>query len=141
MQQKQQAWGVEAGLEEMVDGGAHKSNTSPVSPPLGEVVVEEMELPVPADGIIPLSILLKNDTELLMIDVRSALKRQLDLDEGTTRPSHEETVSQSCSFCLQAYFEDSHNSLQLHQSYSSASHSYLQIQKPPTPAQVRKRGN
>lgn len=72
MQQKQQAWGVEAGVEEMVDGGAHTSNTSPVSPPLGEVVVEEMELLVPADGIIPLSILLKNDTELLMIDVRSA---------------------------------------------------------------------
>lgn len=128
-------------MEEMVDGGAHTSNTSPVSPPLGEVVVEEMELPVPADGIIPLSILLKNDTELLMIDVRSALKRQLDLDEGTSCPSHEDTVSQSCSFGLQAYFEDSHNSLQLYRSYSSASHSYLQIQKPPTPAQVRERGN
>ncbi|XP_029705401.1 CD109 antigen [Takifugu rubripes] len=37
---------------------------------------------------------------------------------------------------IDAYFEDSHNSLQLYRTYSSPSHSYLQIQKPPTPVQV-----
>uniref|UniRef100_H3CZE0 CD109 molecule n=1 Tax=Tetraodon nigroviridis TaxID=99883 RepID=H3CZE0_TETNG len=68
-----------------------------------EMVAEEMELHVPADGIIPLSITLKNDTGILLIE---------------------------------AYFGDSHHSLQLYRGYSSPSHSYLQIQRPPTPAQV-----
>lgn len=58
----------------MVDGGAHSShNTSAVSPSLEEIMTDELKRPVPADGIIPLSIPLKKDTELLMIDVRSAL--------------------------------------------------------------------
>lgn len=73
-QLKHPAWGME--VDEMVDGGAHTSSTSDVSPPLEEIKTEEMKLPVPADGIIPLSIPLKNDTEILMIDVRSAVEHR-----------------------------------------------------------------
>lgn len=69
-QQQQQAWGV----EEKADGGAHMSNRSAVSPPLEEMMAEETELPVPADGMIPLSIPIQNDTEILMIDVSPPLK-------------------------------------------------------------------
>ena len=35
-----------------------------------ELTPEEMELPVPADGVIPIDIQLMNDTETLTIDVR-----------------------------------------------------------------------
>lgn len=72
MQQKQHSWGVEV-QEEVVVGAAHLSNVSAASPsPLEEIMAEEMELPVPADGRIPLSIPLRKDTEILLIDVRSA---------------------------------------------------------------------
>ncbi|KAF3850306.1 hypothetical protein F7725_020025 [Dissostichus mawsoni] len=71
-----------------------------------KMVVEEMEFPVPADGLIPLNIQIKNDTETLTID---------------------------------AFFEDSHSTLQLYSIYRSPSHSYLQI-KTPDPPQVMSRG-
>lgn len=35
-----------------------------------EMLPEEMEFPVPADGVIPLNIQLMNETETLTIDVR-----------------------------------------------------------------------
>lgn len=78
-QQKQQGW--MEGVEEKMDGGAPASNTSAVSPSPPppeeeEMVAEEMELHVPADGIIPLSITLKNDTGILLIEVSSAARGQ-----------------------------------------------------------------
>lgn len=81
----------------MVDGGAHRSNTSAVSPSLEEIMTEELKRPVPADGIIPLSIPLKKDTEILMIDVRSAFKGQLNRDErnlGQPKPFNPPAVGQ-----------------------------------------------
>lgn len=44
-----------------------------------------------------------------------------------------------CSF--QAYFGDSYNSLHLYRSYTSPSHSYLRIQTPVTPLEVRLRSD
>lgn len=73
----------------MVDGGAHTSSMSTVSPsPPDEMMGEEMELPVPEDGMVPLIIPLKNDTEILLIDVRSRFEGQLKTRRGggTTQP-------------------------------------------------------
>lgn len=60
--------------DEMVD--AHNPNVSSVMPPPLDIVTEEMEFPLPADGMIPLHIPLKNDTEILMIDVGSLSKEE-----------------------------------------------------------------
>lgn len=40
------------------------------------------------------------------------------------------------SFCFQASFEDSQKTLQVYRSYTSPSHSYLQVHKPPGPVEV-----
>lgn len=128
----------------MMELDAHISNSS-VFPSTTEA--EEMEFPVPADGLIYLHFPIKNNTEMLTLDVRLLLKnhislfRQLIVEECIIGPTFTSGNSQShtCSFCVQAYFEDSHNSLQLHRTYSSPSHSYLQIQKPPTTVQVNQR--
>lgn len=68
-QQTLKPWMME---DEMVDN--HQPNISLVMPPPEDVVTEEMELPLPADGMIPLHIPVKNDTEILMIEVGPASK-------------------------------------------------------------------
>ncbi|KAM9840307.1 CD109 antigen [Aulostomus maculatus] len=68
-----------------------------------ELLPQDLEVPVPADGLIPLHLHLMSETETLTID---------------------------------ASFEDSHNTLQLYRSYTSPSHSHLQIQRPSRPAEV-----
>ncbi|KAI9528342.1 hypothetical protein NQZ68_022034 [Dissostichus eleginoides] len=100
MQRKQNPWSWS--LDENKEMEPRRSN---VSGSYGikedeKMVVEEMEFPVPADGLIPLNIQIKNDTETLTID---------------------------------AYFEDSHSTLQLYSIYKSPSHSYLQINTPEPP--------
>ncbi|XP_051264948.1 CD109 antigen isoform X1 [Dicentrarchus labrax] len=105
MQRKQSPWSWKMdGEEQMLP---HRSNMSGpsanVRPRPEEIPPEDMEFPVPADGIIHLNIQLMNETETLTID---------------------------------ASFEESHNTLQLYRSYTSPSHSYLQIQKPPGPLKV-----
>lgn len=142
MQQIQKPWNWK--VHEMVELGAHTSNSSVLPSP---TEAEEMEFPIPADGLIYLLFPIKNNTEMLTIDVRLLFKnhitfRQLIGEECIIGPlafTSENSQSHTCSFCVQAYFEDSHNSLQLHRTYSSPSHSYLQIQKPPTPLQVNQR--
>ena len=42
--------------------------------------------------------------------------------------------------CFQASFEDGHGALQLDRSYTSPSHTYLQIQKPSAAAEVNAQG-
>ncbi|XP_033979709.1 LOW QUALITY PROTEIN: CD109 antigen-like [Trematomus bernacchii] len=101
MQRKRNPWSLS--LDENKEMEPRRSN---VSGSYGikeeKMMIEEMEFPVPADGLIPLNIQIKNDTETLTID---------------------------------AYFEDSHTTLQLYSIYKSPSHSYLQI-KTPEPPQV-----
>lgn len=116
----------------MVELGARTSNSSVLPSPAEP---EEMEFPVPAGGVIRLVIPLKNDTELLSIDVRPLLKSHQSSQASLWYIYRSVTPLWSA----QAYFEDSHSSLQLYRSYSSPSHSYLQIQKPPTPVQVKQR--
>lgn len=43
----------------------------------------------------------------------------------------------SLCLCLQAYFGDSSTSLHVYRDYASPSHSYLSIQRPLTPLEVR----
>ncbi|XP_078131515.1 CD109 antigen [Sander vitreus] len=103
MQQKQSPWSMQmAKVEVMVPRLLNISGPSKVGHS-EEMLPEEMEFPVPADGVIPLNIQLMNETETLTID---------------------------------AYFEDSHNTLQLYRRYTSPSDSYLQIQKPSRPLVV-----
>lgn len=54
-------------VDELVELGAHISNLSVLPPP---TETEEMEFPIPADGLIYLLIPIKNNTERLSIDVR-----------------------------------------------------------------------
>ncbi|XP_034059074.1 LOW QUALITY PROTEIN: CD109 antigen-like [Gymnodraco acuticeps] len=100
MQRKRNPWSWM--LDENKEMEPRRSNTSESYGIKEEekMVLEEMEFPVPADGLIPLNIQIKNDTETLTID---------------------------------AYFEDSHSTLQLYSSYKSPSHSYLQIKTPEPP--------
>lgn len=65
MQQIQKPWNWK--VDEMVELGAHISNSSVIPPP---TEAEEMEFPIPADGLIYLLIPIKNNTEMLTIDVR-----------------------------------------------------------------------
>lgn len=55
------------------------------------------------------------------------------------KPESRGNVFTICSF--QAYFGDSYNSLHLYRSYTSPSHSYLRIQTPVTPLEVRLRSD
>lgn len=143
MQQMQQPWNLN--VDEMVELGGHMSNLSVLPYP---TEAEEMEFPIPADGLIYLLIPIKNNTEMLTIDVRLLFKnhiilfRQVIVEECIIGPlafTSGNSQSHTCSFCVQAYFEDSHDSLQIYRTYSSPSHSYLQIQKPPAPLQVNQK--
>lgn len=72
MQQKQNPLSWEGDKEvEMVP---HRSNMSgsleTVRPTPTDTLPEETEFPIPADGIIPLHIQLKDETEMLTIEVR-----------------------------------------------------------------------
>ncbi|XP_056150214.1 CD109 antigen [Lampris incognitus] len=80
---------------------------STTAPKEEQMLVQEMLLPVPADGVIPIFIQLYDEIESLIID---------------------------------ASFEDGEQTLQLYNSYSSPSQSYLQIQTPQHPPQVKSRG-
>lgn len=62
-------------MDKVVEMGPRQSNLSGsfLHPIPMELTPEEMELPVPADGVIPLYIQLMNDTETLTIDVRRHL--------------------------------------------------------------------
>lgn len=61
-------------MDDVVEMVPRRSNMSSflrtVPPRPKEMVPEEMEFPVPADGVIPLYIQLMNETETLTIDVR-----------------------------------------------------------------------
>lgn len=84
MQQTQspRSWGK----DELVQLLALLSNTSSSSgagsPPPKETVPEEMEFPLPADGVIPLNIQLMNETEALTIDVRWPAKYDAKAETG-----------------------------------------------------------
>lgn len=69
MQRIQKPWNWK--VDEMEELDAHISNSS-VFPPTTEA--EEMEFPVPADGLIYLLFPIKNNTEMLTIDVRLLFK-------------------------------------------------------------------
>ncbi|KAI3364614.1 hypothetical protein L3Q82_011402, partial [Scortum barcoo] len=99
MQQKQSPWSWKMDKDgEMMPRQSNVSGFPGIIHPLPDKMLpEDMEFPVPADGVIPIHIELMNGTETLIID---------------------------------ASFEDSHNTLQLYRSYTSPSHSYLQIQRP-----------
>ncbi|XP_039980771.1 CD109 antigen isoform X2 [Xiphias gladius] len=104
MQRKQSPWIWEMDkVEEMRPRTSNTSGPSGRPPRPEETPPEEMEFPVPADGVISLYIQVMNETETLTID---------------------------------ASFEDSQSTLQLYRSYTSPSHSYLQIQKPTRPPEV-----
>nr|XP_033503796.1 CD109 antigen isoform X2 [Epinephelus lanceolatus] len=85
------------------------------------------------------------------------LQSNMSGPSGTVRPHQKEMQSKEMEFpvpadgviplnikvmdetevlAIDAYFEDSHETLQLYRSYTSPSHSYLQIQKPSTPAET-----
>ncbi|XP_042359642.1 CD109 antigen [Plectropomus leopardus] len=100
--QRQLFWEMDK-EEEMLPNASNMSNLFGMLHPRPEMLSEEMEFPVPADGVIPLNIKVMDDTEMLTID---------------------------------AYFEDSHNTLQLYVGYTSPSNSYLQIQKPSIPPEI-----
>lgn len=61
-------------MDDVVEMVPRRSNISDflrtVPPRPTEMVPEEMEFPVPADGVIPLYIQLMNETETFTIDVR-----------------------------------------------------------------------
>nr|XP_046229740.1 CD109 antigen [Scatophagus argus] len=105
MQHKQSPWSWK--MDEMDHMVLRQSNMSGLSRDghlrPEEMLPEEMEFPVPPDGVIPLHIQVMNETETLTID---------------------------------ASFENSHNTLQLYRSYTSPSHSYLQILNPSRPPEV-----
>lgn len=131
MQQKQSSWIW--GKEELVEIIPRRSNTSiflETAPPRpNEEAPEEIELRVPADGVIPLSIELMDETQTLTVDVSNLWPQtvsQLDVHNSCL----------SFPLCVQAYFGDSHNTLQLYRRYASPSRSYLQIQSPSAPAEV-----
>lgn len=65
MQKIQNPWNWK--VDEMVELGAHTSNSSVLPSP---IEAEEMEFPISADGLIYLLIPIKNNTEMLTIDVR-----------------------------------------------------------------------
>lgn len=69
MQQIQKPWNWK--VHEIVELGAHTSNSSVLPTPTES---EEMEFPIPADGLIHLLIPIKNNTEMLTIDVRLLFK-------------------------------------------------------------------
>ncbi|XP_076612690.1 CD109 antigen [Chaetodon auriga] len=51
-------------------------------------------------------------------------------------PLHIQLMNETETLTIDASFEDSHNTLQLYRTYTSPSHSYLQIQKPSRPPEV-----
>ncbi|XP_075940084.1 CD109 antigen [Anarhichas minor] len=106
MQQNTSPWSWKMDIKER-ENWPRRSNMSVTwgvgSPQPEEMLSEETEFPVPADGCIPLNIRVMDETETLTID---------------------------------AYFEDSHATLQLYRSYRSPSQSYLQIKKPSSPLEV-----
>ncbi|XP_067429401.1 CD109 antigen [Thunnus thynnus] len=51
-------------------------------------------------------------------------------------PLYIQLMNETATLTIDASFEDSQNTLQLYRSYTSPSHSYLQIQKPPRPPEV-----
>ncbi|KAM7395893.1 hypothetical protein PAMA_007252 [Pampus argenteus] len=55
-------------------------------------------------------------------------------------PLYIQLMNETATLTIDASFEDSQNTLQLYRSYISPSHSYLQIQKPFRPAEVKSRG-
>ncbi|KAM6906749.1 CD109 antigen [Lycodopsis pacificus] len=107
MQQNTSPWSWKMDIKERENWPGSGSNMSVTwgveSPQPEQMLSEETEVPVPADGRIPLNIRVMDETETLTID---------------------------------AYFEDSHDTLQLYRSYRSPSQSYLQIQKPSGPLEA-----
>lgn len=81
MQQKNREWF--GGMGEMVeDHDIYKleaSGSPEETPPTG------MKLPVPADGLVPLSIEIMNDTEVLGIDVSDKIMSSLIKNAKTDR--------------------------------------------------------
>ncbi|KAM7368320.1 hypothetical protein PAMP_014548 [Pampus punctatissimus] len=51
-------------------------------------------------------------------------------------PLYIQLMNETATLTIDASFEDSQNTLQLYRSYTSPSHSYLQIQKPSRPAEI-----
>ncbi|XP_069371373.1 CD109 antigen isoform X2 [Paralichthys olivaceus] len=100
MQRKESPWNWK--MDQVLEMRPRSSNVSGPQHP-EQMPLKQMEFPVPADGVVPLHVLVMNETETLTID---------------------------------ASFGDSHSTLQLYRSYTSPSHTYLQIQKPSTPAEV-----
>nr|XP_019964133.1 PREDICTED: CD109 antigen-like [Paralichthys olivaceus] len=100
MQRKESPWNWK--MDQGLEMRPRSSNVSGPQHP-EQMPLKQMEFPVPADGVVPLHVLVMNETETLTID---------------------------------ASFGDSHSTLQLYRSYTSPSHTYLQIQKPSTPAEV-----
>ncbi|XP_060947396.1 CD109 antigen [Limanda limanda] len=98
MQRKESPWR----MDELFEMRPRASNMSVPHIP-EQMPPQEMEFPVPADGVIPLHVLVLNGTETLTID---------------------------------ASFLDGHGTLQLYRSYTSPSHSYLQIKEPSSAAEV-----
>ncbi len=72
MQRKQSPWSWKMDMgEEMMPRRSNMSGPSEnMRPRPEEMPPEDMEFPVPADGVIPLHIELMNETETLTIDVR-----------------------------------------------------------------------
>ncbi|XP_062266931.1 CD109 antigen isoform X1 [Platichthys flesus] len=100
LQRKQSLWDWKR--DEMLEMRPRVSNMSGPQIP-EEMPPKEMEFPVPADGVIPLHVLVLNETDTVIIV---------------------------------ASFVDGHRILQLYRSYTSPSHTYLQIQEPSSAAEV-----
>ncbi|XP_072218989.1 CD109 antigen [Leuresthes tenuis] len=104
MQQEDIQWGWMMNQVEVMPDRSNSSGSLWTSPE--EMPPNYMELPVPADGVIPLHIEVMKATQELTVEVS---------------------------------FEDCQKTLQRYLSYTSPSHTYLQIQKPSKPAQVGSR--
>lgn len=70
-------------------------------------------------------------------NIKKKKKRIQTSESNRESELFDSTARSSLCLCLQAYFGDSYTSLHVYRDYTSPSHSYLSIQRPLTPLEVR----